>query len=215
MPERMLSRFCAVVTISVLVVCLGCATEPSGPPPTLSCPDADPGCIARQQPGPRHISGAGGVGFPTRYGDLCTSQRIALRSRHNCGRLFSNRFREPRVVQLQRDGRAPAAPRESQDARVRRQHHLWLQFDLSWRQFVCRVDAGRAVDAVGGRSRSAGHVVPERASSQPPGTLHRAVAGRRQRRTSRGVGERLRHAPPVYAGPDGTRPRDSAPAGRH
>jgi lysophospholipase L1-like esterase len=38
MPERMLSRFCAVVTISVLVVCLGCATEPSGPPPALSCP---------------------------------------------------------------------------------------------------------------------------------------------------------------------------------
>lgn len=38
MPARMLSRVCAVVTISGLVVCLGCATEPSGPPPALSCP---------------------------------------------------------------------------------------------------------------------------------------------------------------------------------
>jgi lysophospholipase L1-like esterase len=38
MPARVLSRFCAVVAISVLVVCLGCASAPSGPPPALSCP---------------------------------------------------------------------------------------------------------------------------------------------------------------------------------
>ena len=38
MPARMLARFCAVVTIPGLVVCLGCASAPSGPPPVLSCP---------------------------------------------------------------------------------------------------------------------------------------------------------------------------------
>jgi lysophospholipase L1-like esterase len=34
----MLSRCCAVAGISLLVLCLGCATAPSGPPPALSCP---------------------------------------------------------------------------------------------------------------------------------------------------------------------------------
>ena len=38
MSERMPSRLCAVGVISVLVLCLGCASAPSGPPPALTCP---------------------------------------------------------------------------------------------------------------------------------------------------------------------------------
>ena len=96
MPARMLSKVRVLVAIFRAGVCLGCATEPSGPPPALGCPtpiqvvspDNNPVPVTYQAPV---------ASVPNPFRRPVRRQRIALRRRHDRRRLFSNRFRRPRV----------------------------------------------------------------------------------------------------------------------
>ena len=157
------SRFAGYAIVAV-VVCLGCSSAPSGPPPALACPSADPGRVARTTTLCRSRS---------RRRSPQARSPFRRRVRRRAGR-SSPSARRPSAVPrprrraslsctLQRDRFASTSPREDEDARVRRQHHLRLRAALS-AGAVAASDGRRRAAELRGRTRCRPEPVSRRAA---------------------------------------------------